>query len=100
MRVDGILQDHTIIPKSIERNLVTRIKLIAGMNITENRLPQDGAIKGKIDNIDLDMRVAVLPTNEGEKAVIRILDYSMSLAGLDNLGFSDASMAKINKLLK
>ena len=57
------------------------------MNITENRLPQDGAIKGKIDNIDLDMRVSVLPTNLGEKAVIRILDYSMSLEGIKNLDY-------------
>ena len=46
MRIDGNLKDHAIIPKSAERNLITRIKLISGMNITENRLPQDGAIKG------------------------------------------------------
>lgn len=99
MRVDGLLQDHTIIPKSIERNLITRIKLIAGMNITENRLPQDGAIKGKIDDIDLDMRVAVIPTNEGEKAVIRILDYSMSLEGLKSLDFSEENYKKVEKML-
>ena len=99
MRIDGILCDHTLIPKSIERNLITRIKLISGMNITENRLPQDGAIKGKIDNIDLDMRVAVLPTNEGEKAVIRILDYSKSLEGLKSLDFSDDNYKKVEKML-
>ena len=80
IRVDGELRDHTIIPKDNERNVITRIKLISGMNITENRLPQDGAIKGRIDNINLDMRVSSLPTNEGEKVVIRILDYSMSFA--------------------
>ena len=99
MRVDGILQDHAIIPKSVERNLITRIKLIAGMNITENRLPQDGAIKGKIDDVDLDMRVAVLPTNLGEKAVIRILDYSMSLEGLKSLDFSEENYKKVEKML-
>ena len=99
MRIDGLLTDHAIIPKAIERNLITRIKLIAGMNITENRLPQDGAIKGKIDNIDLDMRVAVLPTNEGEKAVIRILDYSMSLEGLKSLDFSPENYKKVEKML-
>lgn len=99
MRIDGNLKDHTIIPKSYERNLVTRIKLIAGMNITENRLPQDGAIKGKIDNVELDMRVSVLPTNEGEKAVIRILDYSMSLNGLKSLDFSPENYAKVTKML-
>lgn len=99
MRIDGNLRDHAMIPKAYERNLVTRIKLISGMNITENRLPQDGAIKGKIDNMELDMRVSVLPTNEGEKAVIRILDYSMSLNGLKSLDFSPENYAKIEKML-
>jgi len=99
MRIDGDLRDHAIIPKSSERNLITRVKLISGMNITENRLPQDGAIKGKIDNIDLDMRVSVIPTNEGEKAVIRILDYSMSLNGLKSLDFSPENLKKVEKML-
>ena len=99
MRIDGNLRDHAIIPKASERNLITRIKLISGMNITENRLPQDGAIKGRIDDLDLDMRVSVLPTNEGEKAVIRILDYSMSLSGLKSLDFSPENYKKVEKML-
>ena len=99
MRVDGNLQDHTIIPKDSERNVVTRVKLISGMNITENRLPQDGAIKGRIYNIDLDMRVSVLPTNEGEKVVIRILDYSKSLEGLHSLDFSPVNFEKVLQML-
>ena len=99
MRVDGNLQDHTIIPKDSERNVVTRVKLISGMNITENRLPQDGAIKGRIDNIDLDMRVSVLPTNEGENVVIRILDYSKSLEGLHSLDFSPVNFEKVLQML-
>ncbi len=99
MRIDGELRDHAIIPKASERNLITRVKLIAGMNITENRLPQDGAIKGKIDNLELDMRVSVIPTNEGEKAVIRILDYTMSLEGLKNLDFSPENYKKVEKML-
>ena len=99
IRIDGDLRDHTIIPKSAERNLITRIKLISGMNITENRLPQDGAIKGKIDGLDLDMRVSVLPTNLGEKAVIRILDYTMSLDGVKNLDFSPKNLEKVEKML-
>lgn len=99
IRVDGDLRDHTIIPKDNERNVVTRIKLISGMNITENRLPQDGAIKGRIDNIDLDMRVSVLPTNEGEKVVIRILDYSKSLEGLASLDFSPKNLEKVYHMI-
>ena len=98
MRIDGNLQDHTILPKDSERNVTTRIKLISGMNITENRLPQDGAIKGRIDNLDLDMRVSVLPTNEGEKVVIRILDYSMSLEGLNRLDFSPINYEKVVRM--
>ncbi len=98
-RIDGSLQDHTVIPKEYERNLTTRIKLIANMNITETRLPQDGAIKGRIDGRDLDMRVASLPTNEGEKIVIRILDYSRSLEGLESLSFSAKNYEKIKRMI-
>ena len=87
------------IPKEYERNLTTRVKLISNMNITETRLPQDGAIKGRIDGTDLDMRVSVLPTNEGEKVVIRILDYTRSLAGLEALNFSHKNFKKISKML-
>lgn len=98
-RVDGDLQDHTIIPREFERNLTTRVKLISNMNITETRLPQDGAIKGRIDGNDLDMRVSVLPTNEGEKVVIRILDYTRSLSGLKNLNFAHENFKKISRML-
>ena len=99
-RIDGILYDYGIVPEKYKRNMISRIKMIAGMNIMETRLPQDGAIKSKIGEKLLDLRVSTLPTNNAEKIVIRILDYSMSLAGLDNLGFSPESMEKINKLLK
>lgn len=99
IRIDGVLRDHTIIPEETERNLVTRIKLISGMNITESRLPQDGAIKGRIGDTDLDMRVSILPTNEGEKVVIRILDYSKSLEGLQSLNFSPKNYEKVLKMM-
>jgi len=99
-RVDGILSDYGIVPSKYKRNMISRIKMIAGMNIMETRLPQDGAIKSKIGERLLDLRVSTLPTNNAEKIVIRILDYSMSLAGLDNLGFSKESMEKIKKLIK
>lgn len=100
IRIDGVLKDHTVIPKEYERNLITRVKLISGMNITENRLPQDGAIKGKIGETDLDMRVSCLPTNQGEKLVIRILDYSKSLEGLASLGFQPENLEKVNKMIQ
>lgn len=99
MRVDGRLRDHTKVPKMYEKNLTTRVKLISKMNITETRVPQDGAIKGVVDGRELDMRVSCLPTNEGEKIVVRLLDYSQSLNGLDTLGFSPTNLKKIERLL-
>ena len=99
-RIDGVLIDYMIIPENIRKNLIARVKIISGMDITESRLPQDVAIKTKIKDINLDMRVSSLPTNEGEKIVIRILDYSASLKGLDALGFSQDNLRKIKDLIK
>ncbi len=99
IRVDGDLQDYTLVPQEYERNLTTRLKLLANMNITESRLPQDGSIKGKFGNLYLDMRVSSLPTNQGEKIVIRILDYSRSLEGLESLGFSHKNFEKLKRMI-
>lgn len=98
-RIDGDLQDYTFIPKAYERNLTTRLKLLANMNITESRLPQDGAIKGTFGDQYLDMRVSALPLNEGEKIVIRILDYTRSLQGIDSLGFNEKNIVKIKRMM-
>jgi type IV pilus assembly protein PilB len=98
-RIDGDLVDYTFIPQAYERNLTTRLKLMAGMNITESRLPQDGAIKGTFGDQELDMRVSSLPTNEGEKIVIRILDYSRSLNGIEELGFNDENFIKLKNMI-
>ena len=100
IRIDGILSDYSIIPGKYKRNMISRIKMIAGMNIMETRLPQDGAIKSRIGKKMLDLRVSSLPTNCGEKVVIRILDYSKSLQGLDTLGFSEDSLKKIEKMVE
>lgn len=99
IRIDGDLIDYTTVPNNIKKNLVTRIKIISGMNITESRLPQDGAIKTTISDMELDLRVSDLPTNMGEKIVIRILDYSMSQAGLESLGFSKSNYEKVLKMI-
>ncbi len=99
IRIDGQLIDYAEVPNAIKKNLVTRIKIISGMNITESRLPQDGAIKATLQDIPLDLRVSCLPTSNGEKIVVRILDYSMSLAGLETLGFSDENYKKVLQML-
>lgn len=98
-RIDGDCQDYTFVPKAYEKNLTTRLKLLANMNITESRLPQDGAIKGEFGGQYLDMRVSVLPLNTGEKVVIRILDYTRSLQGIDSLGFHPKNLEKIKRMM-
>ena len=99
IRIDGLLIDYAEVPNDIKKNLVTRIKIISGMNITESRLPQDGAIKATLKEMPLDLRVSALPTNMGEKIVIRILDYTRSLAGLESLGFSESNYKKVLKMI-
>lgn len=99
IRIDGNLIDYAEVPNAIRKNLITRVKIISGMNITESRLPQDGAIKDTLKDVNLDLRVSCLPTNLGEKIVIRILDYSLSLSGLEHLGFSEKNYHKVLKMI-
>ena len=99
IRIDGVLDTLTTIPNSVRQNIITRIKILAGMNITETRLPQDGAIKTVLRGINLDMRVSALPTKRGEKIVIRIMDYSMSLKGIEYLYFSEVNYKKVLKMI-
>ncbi len=99
LRIDGILNTYLKIPNNVKQNLTARIKILAGMNITETRLPQDGAIKTTIDGLKLDMRVSTLPAKKGEKIVIRIMDYSMSLQGIETLCFSTTNYKKVLKMI-
>ena len=69
IRIDGELQDYAKVPNILKKNLITRIKIISGMNITETRLPQDGAIKNAINNLTLDLRVSSLPVIDGVKRI-------------------------------
>ena len=100
IRIDGVLNDFADVPNSVKNNVITRIKIISGMNITETRLPQDGAIKTNLGGMDLDMRVSTLPTKKGEKIVIRILDYSRSLQGIEYLLFSEDNYKKVLNMLE
>ena len=100
VRIDGSLLEYAKVPATVKKNLITRIKIISGMNITETRLPQDGAIKGLIENLDVDLRVSSLPIVDGEKIVIRILDYRMSLNGLESIGLTKDNLTKVNDLIK
>ena len=99
IRVDGELVSYATVPASVKKNLVTRIKILAGMNITESRIPQDGSIKMKIDNKDLDIRVSTLPIIYGEKVVIRLLDFTNTVSKMDALGFSSINLEKVKKAM-
>lgn len=99
IRIDGELLEYAKVPNFVKKNLLTRIKIISGMNITETRLPQDGAIKNLSEDINLDLRVSSLPIVDGEKIVIRILNYKMSSEGLETLGLTEANLEKIKHLI-
>lgn len=99
IRVDGELILYAKVPAAVKKNLVTRVKIISGMNITESRVPQDGAIKMTVDGKDLDFRVSTLPIVYGEKVVIRLLDYSSTQASLDSLGFAEENLSKLKEAM-
>lgn len=99
IRIDGQLNDYSIVPLYVKKNMITRIKIISGMNITESRTPQDGAIRTELQNKTVDLRVSCLPTNVGEKIVVRIMDYSMSVAGIEALDFNEKNLDKVKKML-
>jgi len=99
-RVDGILHDVLGLPKRIQSAVVSRIKVMANLNIAEKRLPQDGRIGIKLGEHSVDLRVSTVPTVGGERVVMRILDKSSVLLGLEELGFYPDDMEIIAKILK
>jgi len=99
IRIDGVLRDYSIVPLYVKKNMITRIKIISGMNITESRMPQDGAIRTELANKSIDLRVSCLPTNLGEKIVIRVMDYSMSASGVEALDFNQENLEKVLKMI-
>ncbi|MFA6384225.1 MAG: ATPase, T2SS/T4P/T4SS family [Candidatus Omnitrophota bacterium] len=95
-RVDGALHEIIKLPRKNQNAITARLKIISGMNITENRIPQDGRFKVKFDGKEIDFRVSSLPTTFGQKFVLRVLDKGQLSIGLDKLGFS-AEPARIFK---
>lgn len=99
VRVDGELQSILSIQKESQSTLITRIKILANLNIAEKRVPQDGRIIKSIDDKKIDLRVSVLPTVNGEKVVIRILASSQALINKEALGMKSDDMEKLVKLM-
>ena len=98
-RIDGILHDFEAPPKRLNSALCTRIKIMAKLDISERRLPQDGRIKLKLQGKDIDMRVSTLPTLYGESVVIRILDRSNLNVNLEKMGFPKQELEQFQKLI-
>jgi type IV pilus assembly protein PilB len=99
-RVDGVLHDTMHSPKNIQGGLISRLKVMADLNIAEKRVPQDGRISMRVGGRTLDLRVATLPTVYGEKIVIRVLDKSQALMKLEDLGFSDDAYKRFSASFK
>jgi type IV pilus assembly protein PilB len=98
-RVDGLLQDVLRIPKSLKDATISRLKIMSGMDISERRKPQDGRSQLKTDGRRIDLRVSTLPTQFGEKIVIRILDGSKAQIGMDKLGIMPDTLEQFQRLL-
>ena len=99
-RIDGVLKDSIKLPKWTQPIIISRIKVLAGLNIAERRLPQDGRIKVKARNVSVDLRVSTLPTYYGEKAVIRILNREEAFLSLDQLGLSQKNLTIITNFIR
>lgn len=99
-RVDGVLRTERSLPKHMQNMVTARIKIMANLDITESRLPQDGRIKTTVNFKPIDIRVSVLPTVYGEKVVLRLLDLSNVLNRLEKLGFSEENLANFLDVLK
>jgi general secretion pathway protein E len=98
-RTDGILKEIIKPPKRFQNTILSRIKIMAGLNIAEKRLPQDGRIRLKIAGKDIDVRVSTVPTTYGERIVMRLLDRSSVLRDLDTIGFSPRNYAVMTQLI-
>jgi general secretion pathway protein E len=100
LRIDGVLRVVPGPADVLPQALISRIKIIAGLNIAERRLPQDGAARFRAARTELDIRVSIMPTQHGESAVIRLLPKNRGLLAIDKLGLSGSDSAKLAGLLR
>ncbi len=98
IRMDGVLHDYTRIPNTLYQEVVSRIKVMAKLNVAERRVPQDGKIRVRIGAKDYDIRVSTIPTLHGERVVLRLLEKTGSLLTLDELGLSGEDIEKVKRL--
>ena len=98
-RIDGILYEKLSPPKIIQDALVSRIKIMAGLNIAEKRLPQDGRIRVLVAGRDVDIRVSIIPTYYGERAVLRLLDKKKGILSLADIGLGEHGVRTLERML-
>ena len=99
MRIDGVLYDLFELPKSVQEEVVSRVKVMGRMNIAEKRLPQDGRASVQVGDRVIDLRIASLPTSFGERVVIRLLDKSARLYSLSEIGMGGGDVSRFRRLI-
>lgn len=98
-RVDGILQKSLELPKNVQAAVIARVKILASLRLDEKRKPQDGRFSATFDGRKIDFRVSILPTNHGEKVVMRILDNERGISSLEDTGISPHNLEAIKRMM-
>lgn len=99
-RIDGILHEVNSLPRHLQASIISRVKIMGDLDIAESRIPQDGRSQIKVEGKEIELRISTLPTIYGENIVIRILDQSIALMGLEDLGFSKDIITHYEVLIK
>ncbi len=100
MRIDGLLRNILTVPKDIQPSVVSRLKIMGGMDISERRVPQDGRANVRMKGHDIDLRLSTLPTMYGEKVAVRLLDRTAQLLDAQAIGLEGENLEKYNALIK
>ncbi|MDP3285109.1 MAG: ATPase, T2SS/T4P/T4SS family, partial [Desulfobacterales bacterium] len=98
-RIDGILLEAESLPKRLQSAVISRVKIMAKLNIAERRLPQDGRIRLRAAGREIDLRISTIPTLYGESVVMRILDRGGAIISLEELGFNEKSLENLKKII-
>src|SRR5918999_1810218 len=99
-RIDGVLRDARLLPRAVAPALVSRVKILSGLDIADRLRPQDGRARVAVNGTPVDLRVSTLPASRGEKVVIRVLDARATIRSVDGMGFTAAEYARVERLLE